>query len=290
MAGTWVLSPQGARAAWTRRSISYAPPGFPFLVGLAYGLLGVSDVSAILVSIVAGTLTIPVVGWLAYRTFGRGAGAAASAFAALSGPHIAFSRMALTDASFLLFWLLAIGQGQRFLERPGFPRAVVLGLAVGVAQLFKYNGWIAGVVVALGAALWVAPPPRANAPRRRNGRRLGMGTVRGDRSRPSSTGPGSGSSSRTAAMPRSWPTSAATWAASHRGPAMRSSSSSRTGALGRGLVAGLGGLVAAIAMLAALGRPASRIAVPGERPRWSPESHRALLVLPRCVVRRRSSG
>ena len=153
MAGTWVFSPKGL-AGLDPKVISYAPPGFPFLVGLAYGLLGESDVAAILVSIVAGTLTIPIVGWLGYRTFGRGAGAAASAFAALSGPHIAFSRMALTDCSFLLFWLLAIGLGQRFLEKPGFPRAIALGLAVGVAQLFKYNGWIAGVVVALSAGMW----------------------------------------------------------------------------------------------------------------------------------------
>ncbi len=165
MAGTWVLSPRGL-AGLDPTVISYAPPGFPVLVGLAYGLFGVSDVSAILVSIAAGTLTIPIVGWLGYRTFGRGAGAAASAFAALSGPHIAFSRMALTDCSFLLFWLLAIGQGQRFLEKPGIARAVALGLAVGVAQLFKYNGWIAGVVVALSAALWAIVRPEDRAVKR----------------------------------------------------------------------------------------------------------------------------
>jgi hypothetical protein len=146
MAGTWVLSPRGL-GGLDPTVIAYAPPGFPVLVGLAYGLLGVSDLSAIVVSIVAGTLTIPIAGWLARRTFGRGAGAAAAAFAALSGSHIAFSRMALTDASFALFWLVAIGQGQRFLERPGLSRAIALGLAVGVAQLFKYNGWIAGAAV-----------------------------------------------------------------------------------------------------------------------------------------------
>ena len=61
-------------AAFDPTVISYAPPGYPLLVGLAYGLLGVGDIPAILVSIVAGTLTIPVVGWLGYRTFGRGAG------------------------------------------------------------------------------------------------------------------------------------------------------------------------------------------------------------------------
>jgi dolichyl-phosphate-mannose-protein mannosyltransferase len=30
----------------------------------------------------------------------------------------------------------------------------MLGLSVGLAQLFKYNGWIAGVLVALSAAIW----------------------------------------------------------------------------------------------------------------------------------------
>ncbi len=158
MAGCWVLSPRGL-GGLDPTLISYAPPGFPFLVGLAYGLLGVSDLPAILVSIAAGTLTIPVVGWLAYRSFGQGAGAAAAAFAALSGPHIAFSRMALTDASFLLFWLLAIGQGQRFLERPGPGRAAAMGLSVGVAQLFKYNGWIAGLVFVTSAAAWTILRP-----------------------------------------------------------------------------------------------------------------------------------
>lgn len=169
MAGTWVLSPRGL-AGIDPTVISYAPPGFPFLVGLSYGLFGVGDIPAILVSIVMGTLTIPIAGWLGHRTFGRGAGAAASALAAMSGPHIAFSRMALTDASFLFFWLVAIGQGQRFLERPGPWRAFALGIAVGVAQLFKYNGWLAGVVVALSAVVWTAA--RRDARTRHNQLRL----------------------------------------------------------------------------------------------------------------------
>ena len=113
--------------------------------------------------------------------------------------------MALTDASFLLFWLLAIGLGQRFLERPGPARAVALGLAVGVAQLFKYNGWIAGVLVALERGR----RGRSVRPRRtdRHGSNVatwGWGLLP-RWSRPSSTGPGSGSSSRMAGMPRSGP-------------------------------------------------------------------------------------
>jgi len=159
LAGLWVFSPRGLQD-FDPTSIAYAPPGFSFLAGMSYLGLGVGDFPAILVSIVAGTLTIPAAAWVARRTFGSGAGGAAAAFAALSGPHIAFSRMALTDASFLLFCVLAAGQGQRFLERPNPTRAIWLGLAVGVAQLFKYNGWISGVIVALSAAVWLIVHPR----------------------------------------------------------------------------------------------------------------------------------
>ena len=154
LAGLWSLSPRGL-AALDPTTISYAPPGFPVLVGLSYLVFGVNDLAAILVSIGAGTLTIPVAAWLSRRTFGPGAGGAAAAFTALSGPHIAFSRMALTDASFLLCWLAAIGMGQRFLERPNPARAVSLGLAVGLSQLFKYNGWIAGAIVVCTAVVWL---------------------------------------------------------------------------------------------------------------------------------------
>jgi hypothetical protein len=73
--------------------------------------------------------------------------------------HVAFSRKALTDVPFLLTWLIALGLGQRFLERPGFVRALALGAAVGLAQNFKYNGWLAGVIVAVAALMGVVLHP-----------------------------------------------------------------------------------------------------------------------------------
>jgi 4-amino-4-deoxy-L-arabinose transferase-like glycosyltransferase len=155
LTGLWVVAPNGL-ATLDATVIPYAPPGFPILVGLAYALLGVADVAAILVSVVCGTLIIPVAGWLGRRKFGTGAGAATAVFAALSGMHIAFSRMALTDAAFLLAWLLAISQGGRFLEKPTPCRALLMGLAVGLAQNFKYNGWLAGIILALAALLGMA--------------------------------------------------------------------------------------------------------------------------------------
>ena len=118
IAGLWSVSP-GGLAGLDRSLIPYAPPGFPFLVGCSYLGLGVSDLAAILVSIGAGTLTIPAAAWLARRTFGAGAGAAAAALVAFSGFHAAFSRMALTDASLMLCWVIGLVIARRFLERPG---------------------------------------------------------------------------------------------------------------------------------------------------------------------------
>ncbi|AMV36316.1 ArnT family glycosyltransferase [Planctomyces sp. SH-PL62] len=148
IAGLWPLGAGGMDPL----VIPYAPAGFPGLVGLSYLLLGPSDVAAILVSIAAGTLAVPVAAWLARRTFGPGAGATAAALAAVSGFHVAFSRMALTDATFTLAWLVGLVVGQRFLERPGAASAIVLGGATGLAQLVKYSGWTAGVAVMLAAA------------------------------------------------------------------------------------------------------------------------------------------
>ncbi|HEV3167829.1 MAG TPA: glycosyltransferase family 39 protein [Isosphaeraceae bacterium] len=152
LSSLWVLRPGGV-ATIEPSLIPYAPPGFPILVGLSYLALGVSDLSAIAVSAGCGIATIPVTAWLARRTFGTGAGPAAAAFAALAGPHIAFSRVALTDVPFLLAWLISLGLGVRFLERPGFGRAVGFGLAVGLAQNLKYNGWLAGAIVGIVALL-----------------------------------------------------------------------------------------------------------------------------------------
>jgi 4-amino-4-deoxy-L-arabinose transferase-like glycosyltransferase len=152
LAGFWSIAP-GGPAAIDPSVIPYAPPGFPILVGVCYAVFGLTDWSAVIVSNLCGVLAVPATAWVARRSFGPGAGAAAAAFAAASLPHVAFCRKALTDAPFLLAWLLALGLGGRFLERPGLARALLLGAAVGVAQNFKYNGWLVAPLVVLTAFL-----------------------------------------------------------------------------------------------------------------------------------------
>ena len=173
--GIWSLSPNGL-SSLDPGVISYAPPGFPILVGIAYSLLGVADSSAIFVSIVVGTLTIPLMAWLGRGLLGPGGGVAAATFAALALVHVAFSRKALTDVSFLATWIFAIGLGSRFLERPSLLRGIAMGIAVGLAQNFKYNGWIAGVIVLIAAILGLILDREERKPAR-SGRVFGFGCV-----------------------------------------------------------------------------------------------------------------
>jgi 4-amino-4-deoxy-L-arabinose transferase-like glycosyltransferase len=158
LAGLWSVSP-GGLPALDPFVIPYAPPGFPILVGLGYLVLGVSDTSPLLASLICGIATIPLAGWLGRRTFGPGAGAASAALAALAMAHVAFSRKALTDAPFLLAWIASIGLGCRFLEAPRVGRAIVFGVAVGLAENLKYNGWISGAVVLFAAVFGVVSNP-----------------------------------------------------------------------------------------------------------------------------------
>ncbi len=171
LSGAWIFSSRGF-AALDPGLIPYAPPGLPFLIGIAYAVFGLADTSAILIPVLCGIATIPVAGCVARRAWGTGGGVVAAAFAAFSLFHIAFSRKALTDAPFLLTWLTALIAGARFLESPGFRRAVVMGVSVGLAQHFKYNGWLAGVVVFATAMLDVA---RSAESRRSRSLRLTFG-------------------------------------------------------------------------------------------------------------------
>lgn len=84
----------------------YAPPLLPWLIEWTFILFGPSNIGAVAVNIVAGTLTVPLVWWVGRRWFGPVAGLSSATLAALSDIHILYSRTALTDVP-LCFWLLA---------------------------------------------------------------------------------------------------------------------------------------------------------------------------------------
>lgn len=146
--------------------ISYAPPGYPLLVGLLSLVLGFSDYSGLLTSALCGALTVPVVAVIAQTLFGPRAGVVAAWCACFSGPHIAFSRMGLTDATFLFFWAVTFQLSLNFLRNPNIATALLMGSFVGIAQQCKYNGWLIGGFVILTALVGLLSSSAERSPGR----------------------------------------------------------------------------------------------------------------------------
>ncbi|HEX9565207.1 MAG TPA: glycosyltransferase family 39 protein [Gemmatimonadaceae bacterium] len=140
----------------------FSPPVYISLVALSFLLGGATDRGAILVNVILGTLTIPVLWWVARRWFGPGAGVAAAIMLALNESHVTLSRSALTDVTFALVFLLAVAGLMWALDEGGTRRAVVAGVLTGLAWNTKYHGWFAGLI-AIGAVVTLLPRDGWNA-------------------------------------------------------------------------------------------------------------------------------
>ena len=122
------------------------------LVGLAYYVFGgPSDIAAILINTILGTLTVGLVWWVGRSWFGPQTGIAAAALLAFSEYHIGLSRTALTDVAFGFFFLLALACVVVAFQRQSIGLSIVAGLMVGLAWNTKYHGWFALLIA--GAAL-----------------------------------------------------------------------------------------------------------------------------------------
>src|SRR5579872_2297028 len=69
----------------------YAPPLLPVAIQYAMIFFGTSNVAAIAVNIIAGSLTVPLVWWVGRQWFGPMAGLASATLVALNDVHIFFS-------------------------------------------------------------------------------------------------------------------------------------------------------------------------------------------------------
>ena len=130
----------------------FSPPFHIAMVALGYLVGGVSDRSMMLVNILLGTLTVPALWLVGRRWFGPAAGAAAATLLAFGPTHLTLSRSGLTDIAFTLNFLIALLALVWALDHGGNWRAVIAGLATGLAWNTKYHGWFAGAI-AIGAVL-----------------------------------------------------------------------------------------------------------------------------------------
>lgn len=136
----------------------YAPPLLPSLIEGVLLLFGPSNFGAMVPSLFAGCLTIPLVWWVGREWFGPTAGIASATLATLSDSHIVFSRTALTDV-LLCFWLLlAVYFVWKALTDGGRLPTVAAGICTALAWWTKYNGWLPLAIGGAGLVPWCILP------------------------------------------------------------------------------------------------------------------------------------
>ncbi len=154
-AGTYVAGPLGIGPYGKAEILLfYAPPLVPWLHELLFALNGSpSDTLALGLHALIGTLTVLATGVLGCRLLGRPAGWVGAAALAGMEYHVVYSRQPLTEASYTLLFVLAIGAGFAG-WRDGRMRAwIQCGLWTGAACLVKYHGFFPLVVLAAFALL-----------------------------------------------------------------------------------------------------------------------------------------
>jgi len=126
---------------WRYQS-GHAPGLFPTLVGLFFLIFGISDSVAILASAIAGALTVVLIYLIGLRWFDRKTGLISALFLATSEFHLIFSRMALTDATFALFFWAAVASYFRAFQSKERRWFVLAGVLTGLCWNTKYHGFL----------------------------------------------------------------------------------------------------------------------------------------------------
>ncbi|MFH0909912.1 MAG: phospholipid carrier-dependent glycosyltransferase [Planctomycetota bacterium] len=148
--------------------IYFAPPLFYGLIMLAYQCIGPAPEAAILVSIVAGALAVPILMLLGAELFDRRAGLIAGGLLCFTEYHLLYSRMALTDALFTTLFLASFRlllEHDRTANRGALAGGVVCAIA---ACWTKYSGILIVPLYLLSilATQWFAPWVDLSSPHR----------------------------------------------------------------------------------------------------------------------------
>lgn len=133
----------------------YAPPLVPWILELTITLFGPTVAGCFGLGILTGTATIAAVWWVTRRWFGPIAALSAATLVAFSGPHIVFSRTALTDVPMGLWFTLSLGFFGESIRQGSRGYAIAAGVAVALAWWTKYNGWLPLAIGMAGMLAWL---------------------------------------------------------------------------------------------------------------------------------------
>jgi 4-amino-4-deoxy-L-arabinose transferase-like glycosyltransferase len=166
-----LISQQGAYPPYARNPrlepSAYRPPVYPYFLAGIDTLTGCDpertpasiSVWPRIAGALLGSAAVALVAWLAARWWGRRAGFAAGALAAIFGPAIVAGSQLLSEQLFttiMLVGIVAVVQARDTRGRARFVWAVAAGLAGGLAALTRTNGLLLIPLFAAGA--WVGRP------------------------------------------------------------------------------------------------------------------------------------
>lgn len=116
---------------------AFHPPLFPALLAIPSAVGLDSYTAHQIVGCLFGAAAVPVIGLVARRLAGDGAGIAAAAIAAVFIPIVANDALLLSESLYGLLVALALLAALRLRERASTRRAVELGVAIGLAALTR---------------------------------------------------------------------------------------------------------------------------------------------------------
>jgi hypothetical protein len=152
----------------------FAPPLYPYLCGICFKHFGARDFISIVPSILSGILTCIVVFELGRIIDDIKTGLWAALFLMTNEFHIVYSRLALTDALFTLFFTLTVLLGVIAWKKNKWWCYIFPGISAGLAMNTKYSGFIPLVLVyGYWACLFLIeefPLPLLRKDERRNGK------------------------------------------------------------------------------------------------------------------------
>lgn len=137
---------------------AYRPPLYPLLLGLVYRVGGVNFTSARLVQALLGTVTVGLIGVVAWRLWGARVGIVATVLAAVYPPLIISTTVLLSEGVGVLLEMMAVAAVIEYRRSRAWGWLLAAGAAVGAATLARPN--YAVLLLPLAALTWSASSER----------------------------------------------------------------------------------------------------------------------------------
>lgn len=146
---------------------AYRPPGYPYLLGALYALVGTGPdriLAGRVLQVVIGVAVVALSGAVAGRIFGPAASLATMALAALYPPLIAAGTSLLSEPLTIALLLGSVVAVLEWRRSPRWGPVVAAGVMAGLATLTRSNAFVVVPALLVGVA---GRSPRPPGPRRR---------------------------------------------------------------------------------------------------------------------------